>query len=44
MRSEPIPERWDEKPVKELVGLTLEKVGFNPNKTVFVLFCKYDKY
>uniref|UniRef100_A0A3P8V0B2 Zgc:136472 n=1 Tax=Cynoglossus semilaevis TaxID=244447 RepID=A0A3P8V0B2_CYNSE len=38
MRSEPIPERWDEKPVKELVGLTLEKVGFNPNKTVFVLF------
>uniref|UniRef100_A0A3B5AUE4 Protein disulfide-isomerase-like n=1 Tax=Stegastes partitus TaxID=144197 RepID=A0A3B5AUE4_9TELE len=38
MQSEPIPEGWDEKPVKELVGMTLEKVGFNPDKTVFVLF------
>ncbi|KAM8879504.1 protein disulfide-isomerase [Spinachia spinachia] len=38
MQSEPIPEGWDEQPVKELVGMTLEKVGFNPNKTVFVLF------
>ncbi|XP_068583168.1 protein disulfide-isomerase [Cebidichthys violaceus] len=38
MQSEPIPEGWDKQPVKELVGMTLEKVGFNPNKTVFVLF------
>ncbi|XP_028265209.1 protein disulfide-isomerase [Parambassis ranga] len=37
MQSEPIPEGWDEKPVKELVGMTLEKVAFHPNKTVFVL-------
>uniref|UniRef100_A0A3Q1HZN7 Thioredoxin domain-containing protein n=1 Tax=Anabas testudineus TaxID=64144 RepID=A0A3Q1HZN7_ANATE len=38
MQSEPIPEGWDKKPVKELVGATLEKVVFNPNNTVFVLF------
>uniref|UniRef100_A0A3Q3LWJ4 Thioredoxin domain-containing protein n=1 Tax=Mastacembelus armatus TaxID=205130 RepID=A0A3Q3LWJ4_9TELE len=38
MQSEPIPEGWDKKPVKELVGVTLEKVAFNPDKTVFVLF------
>nr|XP_020469977.1 protein disulfide-isomerase-like [Monopterus albus] len=38
MQSEPIPEGWDKKPVKELVGVTLEKVAFNPSKTVFVLF------
>lgn len=39
MQSEPIPEGWDEQPVKELVGMNLEKVAFNPNKTVFVMFC-----
>ena len=39
MQSEPIPEGWDTKPVKELVGSTLEKVAFNPDKTVFVLLC-----
>ncbi|XP_076585302.1 protein disulfide-isomerase [Chaetodon auriga] len=38
MQSEPIPEGWDKEPVKELVGMTLEKVAFNPDKTVFVLF------
>uniref|UniRef100_A0A3Q4GJV0 protein disulfide-isomerase n=1 Tax=Neolamprologus brichardi TaxID=32507 RepID=A0A3Q4GJV0_NEOBR len=38
MQSEPIPEGWDQKPVKELVGMNLEKVAFNPDKTVFVLF------
>ncbi|XP_035516610.1 protein disulfide-isomerase [Morone saxatilis] len=38
LQSEPIPEGWDKQPVKELVGMTLEKVVFNPNKTVFVLF------
>ncbi|XP_010776024.1 protein disulfide-isomerase [Notothenia coriiceps] len=39
MQSEPIPEGWDTQPVKELVGMTLEKVGFNPDNTVFVMFC-----
>lgn len=39
MQSEPIPEGWDKQPMKELVGTTLEQVAFNPNKTVFVLFC-----
>ncbi|KAJ4944946.1 hypothetical protein JOQ06_013485 [Pogonophryne albipinna] len=38
MQSEPIPEGWDTQPVKELVGMTLEKVGFNPDNTVFVMF------
>uniref|UniRef100_A0A3Q3L9M9 Protein disulfide-isomerase-like n=1 Tax=Labrus bergylta TaxID=56723 RepID=A0A3Q3L9M9_9LABR len=38
MQSEEIPEGWEEQPVKELVGMTLEEVAFNPNKTVFVLF------
>uniref|UniRef100_A0A3B3IGK5 Zgc:136472 n=1 Tax=Oryzias latipes TaxID=8090 RepID=A0A3B3IGK5_ORYLA len=38
MQSEPIPEGWDQKPVKELVGMNLEQVAFNPDKTVFVLF------
>ncbi|XP_035037039.1 protein disulfide-isomerase [Hippoglossus stenolepis] len=38
LQSEPIPDGWDTKPVKELVGMTLEKVAFNPDKTVFVMF------
>ncbi|XP_069024398.1 protein disulfide-isomerase [Embiotoca jacksoni] len=38
MQSEPIPEGWDQKPVKELVGMTMEQEAFHPNKTVFVLF------
>ncbi|XP_019718148.1 protein disulfide-isomerase [Hippocampus comes] len=38
MQSEPIPEGWDQRPVKELVGSTFEEVAFNPNRTVFVLF------
>ncbi|XP_062291967.1 protein disulfide-isomerase [Scomber scombrus] len=38
LQSEPIPEGWDKQPVKELVGMTLEKVAFNPNRTVFVMF------
>ncbi|XP_041839595.1 protein disulfide-isomerase [Melanotaenia boesemani] len=38
LQSEPTPEGWDQRPVKELVGFTFEKVAFNPNKTVFVLF------
>lgn len=38
MQSEPVPEGWETEPVKELVGSTLERVAFHPNKTVFVLF------
>uniref|UniRef100_A0A3Q4AKY4 Thioredoxin domain-containing protein n=1 Tax=Mola mola TaxID=94237 RepID=A0A3Q4AKY4_MOLML len=38
MQSEPPPEGWDEQPVKELVGMNLEEVAFNPHRTVFVLF------
>ncbi|KAM9315345.1 protein disulfide-isomerase [Pholidichthys leucotaenia] len=38
MQSEPTPEGWDQKPVKDLVGMNLEEVTFNPNKTVFLLF------
>uniref|UniRef100_UPI003AAA917A protein disulfide-isomerase n=1 Tax=Centroberyx gerrardi TaxID=166262 RepID=UPI003AAA917A len=37
MQSEPIPEGWDTQLVKQLVGVTLEKVAFNPDKTVFVM-------
>ncbi|KAM3864544.1 protein disulfide-isomerase [Diretmus argenteus] len=37
MQSEPIPEGWDKQPVKELVGMNLEKVAFNPDKTVFLM-------
>uniref|UniRef100_A0A3B4AUE0 Thioredoxin domain-containing protein n=1 Tax=Periophthalmus magnuspinnatus TaxID=409849 RepID=A0A3B4AUE0_9GOBI len=38
LQSEPVPEGWEQEPVKQLVGSTLEKVAFHPNKTVFVLF------
>lgn len=38
MQSEPVPEGWDTRPVKQLVGSTLERVAFHPNNTVFVLF------
>uniref|UniRef100_A0A8C6WUC6 Zgc:136472 n=1 Tax=Neogobius melanostomus TaxID=47308 RepID=A0A8C6WUC6_9GOBI len=38
MQSEPVPEGWDTKPVKQLVGSTLENVAFHPNNTAFVLF------
>ncbi|XP_053711088.1 protein disulfide-isomerase isoform X2 [Synchiropus splendidus] len=38
LQSQPIPDGWEQQPVKELVGSTLEKVAFQPNKTVFVLF------
>ncbi|KAJ8001321.1 hypothetical protein DPEC_G00168330 [Dallia pectoralis] len=38
MQSEVKPLDWDLKPVKQLVGETLEKVAFNPDKTVFVMF------
>lgn len=39
MQSEPIPEGWDRQLVKQLVGMNLEEVAFNPDKTVFLMFC-----
>ncbi|KAG9337643.1 hypothetical protein JZ751_028401 [Albula glossodonta] len=38
LQSEPVPENWDKKPVKELVGSNFEKVGFNEERNVFVMF------
>ncbi|XP_056318524.1 protein disulfide-isomerase [Danio aesculapii] len=38
MQSEPIPANWDTQPVKELVGMNFEKVAFNHNNNVIVLF------
>ncbi|XP_066516145.1 protein disulfide-isomerase [Hoplias malabaricus] len=38
LQSEPIPDGWDQQPVKELVGMNFERVAFNPNKNVLILF------
>ncbi|TRY77669.1 hypothetical protein DNTS_017952 [Danionella cerebrum] len=38
LQSEPIAENWDEQRVKELVGMNFERVVFNHNITVVVLF------
>ncbi|KAI1896090.1 hypothetical protein AGOR_G00091220 [Albula goreensis] len=38
LQSEPVPEDWDKKPVKELVGSNFEKVGFNEERNVFIMF------
>ncbi|XP_046898293.1 protein disulfide-isomerase [Hypomesus transpacificus] len=38
LQSEPAPADWDQRLVKELVGSNLERVAFNPDKTVFILF------
>ncbi|XP_072513805.1 protein disulfide-isomerase [Salminus brasiliensis] len=38
LQSEPIPDGWDTQPVKELVGINFERVAFNHNKNVLILF------
>ncbi|XP_030636775.1 protein disulfide-isomerase [Chanos chanos] len=38
LQSEPVPADWDKQPVKELVGTTFERVVFNDNNNVLVLF------
>lgn len=41
--SEEVPEDWDAKPVKTLVGKNFVEVALDENKDVFVEFCKYKR-
>ncbi|XP_007238204.4 protein disulfide-isomerase [Astyanax mexicanus] len=38
LQSEPVPDGWDKQPVKELVGMNFERVAFNHEKNVLILF------
>ncbi|KAJ8246000.1 hypothetical protein GJAV_G00262580 [Gymnothorax javanicus] len=38
LQSLPIPKDWDKHPVKELVGSNFEKVSFNEERNVFIMF------
>lgn len=41
--SEEVPEDWDAKPVKTLVGKNFVEVALDEKKDVFVEFCKYNR-
>jgi len=40
-KSEPVPDDWDARPVKTLVGANFKEVAMDKSKHVFVVFCKY---
>lgn len=39
--SDDIPEDWDDRPVKILVGKNFDEIARDKTKHVFVLFCKH---